>query len=122
MSETSGSDGIFKVSTDGIYAMKSATEKVQTSLQESYETSKRFFYSISPRMWSGKAKTEFMAFYHLLLQYHGCLAGIDTAGYEGGGGYTVSYESLKEMAKALDNFHDKLLNYASSNNFRQLNQ
>ena len=116
--------GELRVGRVDILSMHQGTKHVQEKLQQSYETSKKLFESLQdPTLWFGQTKDEFMAYYHLLLQYHGCLAGITTGPYSGGGGYTVNYDCLKEMADALHELYMKLLCYPNnSNNYKQIRE
>lgn len=52
------------------------TKQMNESLLTAFEESEKFFDSIiNSTKWKGRAKEEFQAFYHLVLQYHGQLAG-----------------------------------------------
>jgi len=110
------SSGFLRVKKDNISNMAKHTKELQDCLQETYRMSKRIYDSITPNLWSGKSKDEFMVFYHLLLQYHGCLAGLNTPGNNQlGRGYTIKSDYLAEMEKALSGFYDDLCRFQTSN-------
>lgn len=66
----------YVLNPDGISDIGTLNESVRELLRTSLEKSQKFFEEmIGTDLWIGEKKEEFMAFYHLVLQYHGWLAG-----------------------------------------------
>lgn len=60
----------------GIERIHQNSAEIESHLKSSFDNSKTFFSSmIETDLWTGQLKDEFLAYYHLVLQYHGWLIG-----------------------------------------------
>lgn len=66
----------FVMNHDGISEIGTYNESIKELLKSSFDASKSFYIGMTNTdLWIGESKEEFMAFYHLILQYHGWVSG-----------------------------------------------
>lgn len=108
---------------ENISEIGSKNEEIKELLKQSFEHSKKFFEEmVDTDLWVGESKEQFMAFYHLLLQYHGWVAGENVPSY-GALGSSVKVEAncAENLSEAFKSLYENITAFDSNSaNYQEL--
>lgn len=77
-----GEESIYHLNKSNISSFGSAHKELQDLLDNSFKNAENLFLEVvNTKLWSGKKRDEFVSFFHIILQYHGWVAGKSVPSY-----------------------------------------
>lgn len=102
--------------------INNSLKKVSTQMEGSFQLSQNLLNALKDNEnWKGQFRNEFIAFYHLLLQYHGQLCGKTAQAIGDQGTVSAEMNPIQKMQSAVEELLDNINQLPeSSENYKAL--
>ena len=117
-----GYDNKYVLDETQIQSIKALDKEFGEALAHSFQLSKELYsYMFESQRWLGTSKDEFMAFYHLMIQYHGWVAGETAPSLGDLSSRVVDFNCAEAMAEAWEILTKGMLDFTSnSESYKEL--